>query len=137
MLQSKIVKIHDQQPLLRQPSPRVQELSGPWLDPVRAPMNLNVDDNPSRRPMIGLDITASSQNEGDDKKMANNRDMEELGSFSTSPKTSWLSTLGDEFTMTPVQMQNHDGSFDALQHFETFDPFLSDNDIIQRALFSP
>ena len=149
MLRNKIAQIQDQQQLLLQPSPRVEEISEQWLDQMQTSAGVNFDISNSQQQISALQSTDSSHNErenaenAENAQNAQNRGTEELGFFGTAQKPSWMSTIGEELTTTFAnssdlydQMQNFDGSFDAFQPFDAVDPVLSDHDIMQRAIFS-
>lgn len=147
MLRSKIAQIHDQQPLLLEPSSRIEEISEQWTDQVHTSAGFSFEvDNP-HRPMSPLYRSRNFQKDIEDTDVAHMRGDDDLGLFDGSQRqrvlegrrTSWPLTIGEELTTTLTnssdlyeQLQNFDGSFDAFQSFDNLDPFLYDNDIMQR-----
>jgi hypothetical protein len=145
MLRIKIAQIHDQQPLQVEPSSRIEEISEQWPDRRRTSQASFGIDN-SRRPDSPQYLTGSSQKDDEDN-VVRGRGFEDVGGLELNEcqqqsfqdgQLPWASTIGDELTTTLAnssdlyqQVQDFDGSFDSFQ-LDNLEPFLSDNDFLQR-----
>lgn len=149
MLFLKIAQIQDQQPLLLEPSSRVEELNEQWPDhtTTTAGLNFELDFLPrlgSQSPVRSLRIHGKTAEDASSARDRPNRVLDlDLGQAqrhlsADTQELSWASTIGEELTSALSsssdlyeQLQDFDGSFGGFQP-DTLDPLLLDHDMLQR-----
>ena len=147
MLCLKIAQIQDQQPLLLEPSSRVEELSDEWSDHTTTTTGLHFELGflPRFGPPSPLRSLRTHEKAAEDDSSARARpnresdlDLGQTQRFTDAQELSWTSTIGEELTSALSsssdlyeQLQNFEGSFEGFQP-NSLDPLLLDHDMLQR-----